>query len=220
MSLTSIVMDLFEQYRTFSQVHPIGGAMATATVVFPLADVASQALKHKKVDWNKVRYTAELSPLYGIIAHGCVKSGNLVGEYISPHPLAKAALGPNLWGNVFNIFFFVNNTVGERTGYQLREWARHYYSLFHREKTEEGRQGFLADCRDRVKHQILDYVSWPEYTKAIIGTFTFWNAFQYANYSYTPEKMQTAATLGMTLFWTVLLSSWSLAGRKKGAAYN
>ena len=212
MDLSSIIGNLFDQYRAFNQANPITGSILTAGVIFPTADIASQLITDKKVSWEKVQYTSLLSPFYGLYAHLCVRSGDVVERYISDHALARATLGPNLLGLTFNLFFFVNNTVGEKTNYQLRELGRHYASLF--SSSAEGETA-KSTWYSRAKEKIIDYVPRKEYLNSAIGTLTFWNAFQYVNYSYIPEELQTPATLGVGFGWTVLLSAWSLAGRKK-----
>ena len=212
MELNNIVGELFEQYRAFNQNNPITGSILTAGVIFPTADIASQLITEKNVNWEKVRYTSLLSPFYGLYAHLCVRSGDVVGKYISDHALAKAALGPNLLGLAFNLFFFVNNSVGEKNNYQLRELGRHYTSFFS-SSAESG--AVERTWYSRTKEKIFDYVPRKEYLNSAIGTLTFWNAFQYLNYSYVPKELQTPGTLGVALGWTVLLSAWSLAGRKK-----
>ena len=213
MELNNIVGELFEQYRAFNQHNPITGSILTACAIFPTADIASQLITDKKVSWEKVRYTSLLSPFYGLGAHLCVRSADVVGKYISEHALAKAALGPNMLGLLFNLFFFVNNTVGEKTNYQLRELGRHYSSLFSSSSSSVEQGAAERNWYKLVKEKILDYVPRKEYLNSAIGTLTFWNAFQYVNYSYIPPELQTPATLGVAFGWTVLLSAWSLAGR-------
>lgn len=210
MDISAFVANLFEQYRSFNDVYPILGSMATASIIFPTAESASHLITDKKVNWRRVRYAAALAPLYGAYAYLSVGSGHLVGEYISAHPLAKAALGPNLIGLGFNLLFFTNNTIGERNDYQLRELGNHY-TFFCKDL-------FLDRTRTRyqiIKEQISSCVPKKEYIYSALGTVTFWNAFQYANYSYIPQEMQTPATLGVAFGWTVLLSLWSLMGRRK-----
>lgn len=208
MDLGSVVHTVFEQYRSLNETHPLLGAMLTAGVIFPGTDITSQLLADKTVDWKKVRYTAALSPIYGLAAHGCVRSGDLVGEYISEHPLARAALGPNLWGNLFNVFFFVNNCVGEKKNYRFGSLLVHYASVFR--PTASG-----TSISRTIQEKILDYVPRREYFYAFLGTVSFWNAFQYVNYTQISRELQTPSTLAVAFAWTVLLSGWSLAGRRK-----
>ncbi len=212
MDLSSLVQtafgQAFEHYRAFNESNPITGSILTAGAVFPAADVASQLLANKTVEWRKVRYSAGLSLLYGVLAHGCVRSADLVGAYLSDHALAKAALGPNLWGNFFNVFFFINNSVGEKQNYRFSSLLEHYASTL---SSVAGGKSMSTT----IQEKILNYVPAREYLYATLGTLTFWNAFQYLNYSYIPKELQTPATLGVAFGWTVLLSFWSLMGRRK-----
>ena len=120
---------LLEGYQQLQAAHPFIISVATAELIFPAADATAQLIKDRAVDWRKVRYTAMLTPFYGAGVYGLVQSGELVGQYLSEDPFTKGALGPNLWGNVQNAFFFMNNTVGERTGYDVSALAHHYRSL-------------------------------------------------------------------------------------------
>ena len=205
MNLTQIVKDSFDTYRTLNEAHPLLGSMATAAVIYPTADIVSQYISDRHINWKKVVYSAALSPLYGMAIYGCVRTGDIVGEYISSNPFVRGALGPNLWGNIFNVFFFTNNTVGERSNYSLGKLAEHY------KKTCFGARSLYT----RIKESINSCVPRQEYINALIGTVTFWNAFQAVNYSYVPEKLQTSSTLGVALLWTIGLSFWALRGGRK-----
>ena len=209
MNLAHLVQDAFELYRAFNEAHPLLGSMATAAVIYPTADIASQYINDRQVNWRKVRYSTALSPLYGLAAYGCVRTGDVVGEYVSQNPLVRGALGPNIWGNLFNVFFFTNNTVGERTNYSLRKLAEHYQETCFGE----------GEWYTRIKEKVIGSIPRQEYLNALIGTVTFWNAFQAVNYSYVPQELQTPSTLGVNLLWTIGLSFWSLrGGRRLGAA--
>ncbi len=208
MNLTQIVQDVFKVYQTFNEVHPLFGSMATAAVIYPAADITSQYISDRQVNWRKVGYSAALSPLYGMAIYGCVRTGDVVGEYISPNPFVRGALGPNVWGNLLNVFFFTNNTVGERKNYNLRKLVEHY------RETCFG----AGDWHTRIKENIISCIPKQEYLNALIGTLTFWNAFQAVNYSYVPEKLQTPSTLGVNLLWTIGISLWSLRGGRRLAA--
>lgn len=190
-------LTMFEFYRSFNFVHPILGAILTGVIIFPFADIISQRILDKKIDWKKVRYTLALSPFYGAYGLLAVGSGLVVGKYISSHPLVMAALGPNLIGNVFNLIFFVNNSIGQKYSYQLSALPRYYLHLLQR------------------KEQFFSYISWKEYLKAVIGTLTFWNLVQYVNYSYVPLELQTPMVLAVSFGWIILLSLWSLIARRK-----
>lgn len=208
MDLTTIVHQTFELYRDFQAQYPLLGSILIAEITYPVGDVASQLIADRKVDWNKVKYTAVLSPLYGLGIHGLMKTGDLVGDHLIDHPLAKAALGPNLWGNLYNCFFFVNNTVGERVGYRLKKLGDYYKSLLLdgtslKERWRNWRENFFGN------------VPCDEYGKSVLSTLTAWNVFQYCNYAYVSDEMQTPAVLGAGLLWVVLLSLWSLKGGRK-----
>ncbi|MEK6950174.1 MAG: Mpv17/PMP22 family protein [Nanoarchaeota archaeon] len=208
MDLSSLVQTAFEHYRAFNEANPITGSILTAGVIFPSADITSQLITDKTVHWRKVRYTTGLVPWYGAWAYVSVRSGDVVEAYISEQPLAKAALGPNLIGPLFNLFFFLNNGVGEKSNYSLQALGRHYRSFFQKEKKDD-------TLTTIVQRKLLDYIPKKEYWNSFIGTLTFWNAFQYVNYSYIPQELQTPATLGVAFGWTVLLSLWSLGGGRK-----
>lgn len=208
MNLIEIVKDSFEVYRSFNDTHPLLGSMATAVIIYPAADIASQYISDRHVNWKKVRYTAGLSPLYGMATYGCIRSGDLVGKYISPNPFVRGALGPNVWGNLVNVFFFTNNTVGEKTEYSLPKLAQHYQEMLFG----------TGNIYSRIKENIIACIPKKEYFNALIGTVTFWNAFQAVNYSYVPEELQTPSALGVNLFWIVGLSLWSLRGGRRLAA--
>ncbi|MBI4441461.1 hypothetical protein HY639_04795 [Candidatus Woesearchaeota archaeon] len=201
MDLDTIAQQSFDAYRMFQEAHPILGSIATAEVIFPLGDISSQLITDGRVDWKKVRYSAALAPFYGVASYGLMKSGDVIG-FIIDHPLAKAALGPNLWGNFFNTIFFVNNTVGEKTGYCVSALAQHYWAL-------------LTPQWSIIKEQYFGNIPVREYLYATAGTLTVWNAFQWWNYSSVPKELQTPAALGASLFWMVLMSLWSLKGRRK-----
>jgi len=207
MELTQLVREGFELYRGLNDTHPLMGSITTAMAVFPLADIVSQYITDKRVDWKKVRYTAALSPLYGTGIYGCVQSGDLIKDHVSENPLARAALGPNLWGNVHNAFFFINNTIGEQSGYDLGALVNHY------------RKTFVSSTPfHNIAETIKKHVPGREYLNAFIGSVTFWNGFQAINYAYIPPELQTPTTLGVAFVWTVALSTWSLRGRRRLSA--
>ncbi len=160
-----------------------------------------------------------LAPMYGAYAYFSLQTGHWVGKYVSEQALVKAALGPNLVGNAFNMFFFVNNTVGEKEKYSMRALGRHYRSLFLPTKAQYKEQDIKTNSKERFyerfKEKICGNVPWREYGYSVVGTLTFWNAFQSVNYSYISEELQTPASLGVAFGWTVFLSLWSLLGRRK-----
>ncbi len=207
MDLHQLVNSAFEAYRDLQQTHPLLGAILTAGIVYPIGDITSQLLTDKKIDWIKVRFTATLSPLYGAGIYGLMETGNLVGDHISEEPLAKAALGPNFLGNLYNTFFFVNNTVGERTRYRLKDLVNNYSAIF--------RDRRLGTIWKNFKERYVKNIPGKEYLNSVIGTLTAWNVFQYCNYAYISDEMQTPAALGAGFVWTSFLSLWSLRGRRK-----
>lgn len=190
-------LTLFDLYRSFNLTHPLLGAIFTGIIIFPLADIISQLILDKKVYWNKVRYSLGLSPFYGAYGLLAVGSGWLVGKYISSHPLAMAALGPNLIGNIFNLIFFVNNNVGQKYNYHFPALGSYYRNL------AAGKEKFFT------------YISGKEYLNAVIGTLTFWNGIQYINYTQVPVELQTPFVLAVSFAWIIVLSLWSLISRRK-----
>ena len=205
MDLGTIVNTGIEAYQNLQAQKPLLGAMLTAEFTYPTADAISQLVEDKKVDWRKIRYTAAVSPFYGLGIHALMESGDLVGKLVSENPLAKSALGPNLWGNLLNTFFFVNNTVGERTNYSLKELVKNYSEIF------KGEKGFTQN----LKEKFVDNIPGREYFNSVIATVTEWNVFQYFNYSHVSDEMRTPATLGAAFLWASVLSLWSLRGRRR-----
>jgi len=212
MDISNIVYDLYECYKTFQASHPHLGSMLTAEVTFTTSDLIAQLITDRKVDIKKLGYTAALAPVYGLCVEGLIESGELVGRNISDNPLAKGALGPNLWGNFFNTFFFVNNTVGEKKGYSLRNLGKHYLGLLSPKKSEEG---LMRRVWDNFKDNYISNIPGREMLYATLGTLTLWNAFQYYNFTYVDEEMRTATTLVAAFVWTPALSWLSLRGRRK-----
>ncbi|HIG93837.1 MAG: hypothetical protein QT02_C0004G0026 [archaeon GW2011_AR9] len=185
---------IVDGYVAFQQQHPILGSIATAEATFSLGDIISQRVTDGKVDWKKVRYTAAFSPLHGMACYASMQIGELVGQYIADDPLAKAALGPNLFGNAYNLFFFANNTIGEKIGYHLHQGKEYYHHL-------------TSDFWANIPKE--------EYAKSVIGTLTAWNVIQYYNYAYVAQELRTSVALGVGTLWIGLMSLWSLKGRRK-----
>lgn len=208
MNLVDLVSQGFDAYVNFQQAHPLIGSMLTAEGTFVVGDVASQLIIDKKVDWNKVRYTAALAPLYGAGVEGTVRTGDLAGYLVHDDSLTKAVLGPNLWGNALNSLFFVNNTIGERTGYRVGKLVKHYADLALKKDSDRS-------FAQRFKEDYLENIPRKEFIGSVIGTLTFWNAFQYCNYEFVPEHMQTPTCLAAGIGWMALLSLWSLKGRRR-----
>lgn len=207
MSLVEIASNCFEMYRTFGQEHSHLCAMATMEATLLTGDCVSQVIQDRKIDPKKLKYTAALAPLYGLGLEAVVEAGELVGRHIIDHPLAKAALGPNLWGNGMNAFFFMNNTIGEREGYSLRALGKKYKALFE----NDGKTNFFG----RLKNMALDNIPGKQFAYATIATLTVWNGLQWLNYEYVEEAMRTPATIGAAFIWGGVLSAWSLKGRRE-----
>ncbi len=216
MDLGSTVMDAWNFYVSFQQAHPILGSMATACGTFTLGDIISQSIMDKKVDFKKVRYTLCLAPIYGLGMYGVLESGDMIEklipemykkDYMSDPNLnfTKAALGPNVFGNALSAFFFVNNTVGEKKDYSLKELGKNYTSML-----KPGKDFFK-----NIKEKYLSNIPGQEFAYSILGTLTAWNAIQYANYSYVADEFRTPVTLGCGVVWMSMLSLWSLVGRRK-----
>ncbi|MGV8151197.1 MAG: Mpv17/PMP22 family protein [Candidatus Woesearchaeota archaeon] len=206
MELTTTVKELFDIYQNFQQAHPHIGTMLTSEVILLTADAGSQLISDKKLNKKKLAFTAQLAPIYGLSLEGLMETGNLVGEYIYNHSIAKSALGPNLFGNIYNIFFFANNTIGEKNNYSIKELLKTYYNTI-KDKTTSVKEKFVNTLWNNVPKKA--------YTAAVVLTLTFWNVFQTLNYEYIPEELRSPATLGVSLFWTLGLTYHSLIGSRK-----
>lgn len=202
MDLGSVV----ESYQYLQANHQIIGSMLTAEVTYVTGDVLSQLILDKKVDSKRVAFTAKLAPLYGLGIEALMQSGELVGNYVSNEPFIKSVLGPNLWGNLYNSFFFVNNSVGHKNDYEVGKLIKNYVDII----PKKG-ESFI----DNLKEKYLDNVPNKEFFYSVIGTLTFWNAFQWYNYAINSEEMRTPAALGVGVVWVGALSLWSLISREK-----
>ncbi len=204
----TVINDVWEMYSGLQQAQPYIGSVITAVGTFSLSDVVSQLMKDKKVNWKKVGYTAALSPVYGSAIYGLIESGKMVGDYLIDHPLAKAALGPNLWGHALNAYLFVNNTVAEEEPkYSLKANLKHYASMFSKES--------LKNFGNTFKEKIIDKIPKKEYMRAFWGSMVGWNLFHWFNYSQVPDEMQTPLTLGVSVLWTTAITAWSLTGGRR-----
>ncbi len=199
-----MTMDGFEGYKQFQQAHPLIGAVLAAEATFLAADVISQKITGGEVDFKKLKYTAALAPIYGLAIEGLIKTGDFPEILGIENPFVKAALGPNLWGLAYNTFFFVNNTVGEKTGYKPTELVKHYANLFSGEETRW--QNFKDNYWANVPKK--------EFVKSAVGSVTFWNVFMGVSYTFVPKELQTPLALVTNIGWTTLLSTWSLKGRR------
>jgi len=209
MDIGSISRESCGLYSQFQASHPLIGSMVAAEVIFVAGDAASQLISDKKIDTKKIKFTATLAPLYGVCINGLLESGDLVGACVSENPALKSALGPNLWGNVFNIFFFVNNTVGEKEDYNLKRLLKHYKNILTSDSPA------VRNFKKRCKDNFINLIPKRAYLYSVVATLTAWNVFQYMNYSYVQDEMRTATALAASAIWTALLSLWSLRGRRE-----
>lgn len=180
--------------------------MLTSEFILLTSDASSQLIKDKKLNPKKLAFTAKLAPLYGLCLEGLLETGNMVGKYISDNSIAKSALGPNLFGNIYNLFFFSNNTIGEKTNYSMKELIKTYYATI-KDTTISAKEKFL--------NTIWNNVPKAPYYFAVGATLTFWNAFQAVNYEYVSDELRAPATLGLSLFWTLGLTYASLIGARR-----
>lgn len=217
MDIGTVVDGIWQSYETLQRNHSLIGAVLDGEVAYVIGDIGSQLLKERRIDWRKVRYTAALAPTYGLAVHGVVETGDIVGKIVSEHPLVKAALGPNLFGNLISTYFFVNNQVGERQNYNIRNLVRHYAGIFQNKSETEEKSSpfFLARWWDNFKEDYLKLIPPKEYAYSVVGTLTAWNGVQYFNFAHVPEHLRTSVTLGCCIIWTIALSLWSLTARNK-----
>jgi hypothetical protein len=204
--LTTIAKDLFEQYQNFQKIHPHIGTMLATEAILLTSDASSQLIRDKKINTKKLGFTATLAPIYSLCLEGLLETGNLVGEYISNNSIIKSALGPNLIGNVYNMFFFANNTIGEKNDYSIKEFIKTYYNAI----TDNAKS-----ITERFKETIWNNVPKNAYMLAVGLTLTFWNAFQSVNYEYVPNELRAPATLGVSLLWSIGITYASLIGARK-----
>ncbi|RJQ15785.1 hypothetical protein C4573_06560 [Candidatus Woesearchaeota archaeon] len=203
---TNLAMHVLDAYQRFQETHSHIANMLAAEFMFVSGDLISQKVLNKKINPRKLVYTATLAPFYGLCLEGLMETGNLVGKYISNNPILKAALGPNLWGNAFNTFFFSNNTLGEKTNYSIPELLKNYARIF--SPSEIRKNKFWGNVRDKYWNNI----SFSEYKKTVIATLTGWNIFQAFNYYAIPESLRTSTTLIVGTIWTSVMTAWSSKG--------
>jgi len=212
--LVTLLHDAYECYSTFAAAHPHYNAMLTGEVTYMLGDGISQLIKDRRLDPKKLVYTAKLAPLLGLGVEALIDSGEWVGRHLSDRAFDMAALGPNLWGNIFNAWFFTNNTVGEKTGYRWYEPFRHYWESVKAVDPLHGPGLFWESVKRSVRDHYVKNIPRFDYEKSVLGTAVAWNVFQTLNYSYVPPMLRTSVSLTASLVWTVLLSLWSLGGRR------
>lgn len=194
-----MINDLVDMYVSAAQSAPLLTNMATAFATFTIGDALSQYIVDKKVNVKKLGYSATLAPLYGAMLYGLVESGEMIGPLVNDNSMAKAALGPNLIGNGANAVLFYNNTIGQKTNYSIKGLADDYVDFVR-----------AKDKWARLKENIPA----KEFTKSVVSTLTFWNAFHFVNYEYVSEAMRTPLTLATSLVWLTVLSLWSLKGSR------
>jgi hypothetical protein len=205
----SSIKDVLTMYTEFQRAHPHIGTMVASEVTYLLGDAFSQLTLEKRLNYKKLGYTAALAPFYGVVLEGLLESGELVGRHISDNPFAKSALGPNLWGNLFNVFFFYNNTIGEESGYSLKSLAKGYASLVSPSAIREN--GFIGNIRKKM----LSKVPGHEYKKSVIGAVTGWNAVQTLNYYFVPAYLRMSTSMAVGTAWLTALTAWSTIGARK-----
>ncbi|MFA5797456.1 MAG: Mpv17/PMP22 family protein [Candidatus Woesearchaeota archaeon] len=213
MDIGTLAMDIWNQYMQLQKTQPVIGSILTSAVTFTASDIVSQLMIDKKVNWKKVRYTASLTPLYGVSMYLVMQSGELVGKYLSTNPFLKSALGPNLWGNIYTSYFFVNNTVGEKSDYSFIALLKNYASIF--QDYSGTFKERLHSFKNKFKKHYLDNILWTKYKPALIGTLTVWNVIQTLNYFVFNEEMRTPVALAAGFFWTIYLSEKSLIGGRE-----
>lgn len=201
---------LVEGYSQFTQAHPHISNIATAELIYVTGDIISQRMGKGPVNWRQVGYTAASAPVYGLCIEGLMETGDIAGKVIHDDPLTKSALGPNLWGNLYNAWFFAHRTIGMRNGWSATASARDYWT-----RIKETLRPSETPRRSRIKEQVMDLVPMREYLISAFTTVTAWNAVQYINYDKVPEHMQTPFVLGAALVWTAVLSTLSLTGMSR-----
>ena len=206
---------MLQHYQSFMIENPIIGNMASAEVTLVAGDVTTQLITEKKLNFKKLLYTALNAPIYGVALYGLIKSGDLAGNVIHDDPLVKSALGPNLWGNLLNTYFYVNNAIGEKFNYgftAMKEQIKNYASIFNYEHDKHpGTKGFFSNFKEKY----VDYISWKDYKVSVIGTLTAWNVIQWYNYSEMPEEMRVPFSLACGFTWMSILTYSSLLGGKR-----
>jgi hypothetical protein len=202
MDLSSI-KDVLSMYSEFQRAHPHLGTMLASEAIYVAADAASQLTLEKRLNTRKLAYTAALAPIYGLLTEALIESGEMVGRTVSQNPFVKSALGPNLWGNLTNLIFFYNNTIGEETNYSIPALMKSYASMFS--------NGFFSG----IKKNFLSKVPGKEYKKATIGTLTGWNIAQGLSYCYVPPQLRATVAMGIGTLWVWMMTAWSYIGAKK-----
>ena len=205
----NFINDFMLMYGEFQKAHSHIGSMITAEVMYLAGDATSQLVLEKKLNPRKLAFTATLAPIYGLCLEGLMETGEMVGRTISDNPLVKAALGPNLFGNLYNTFFFCNNTIGEKTNYSIKELIKNYASIFSPNEIKE--KGFF----NNFKEKYIDNIPFSKYKKSVIATVTGWNVVQGFNYYAIPEHLRTSFSLTIGTLWASVITAWSSKGAKQ-----
>lgn len=185
------------------------GAMVTAEVTFTLGDSISQLISDRRIDRRKLLYTMKMAPLYGLGIEACVEAGDFIGEQVSERAFDRSALGPNLVGNVFNAWFYVNNTIGERSNYRWHEPFSDYIKQGKKIVTKE------YEGVKEVVRETLANIPRFDYELSVLGTLVAWNGIQTLNYTVIPDELQTPFALAAGMIWNTFLCLWSLKGRRR-----
>ena len=156
---------------------------------------------------------AFVAPVYAETIDLLMKSGDLVGKYISENPLIKAALGPNLLGNLTNPIFLANEQIGKENKYSIPKLLKHYAMILsdkrtNEEKKEDEKNKINNNIYKNFKRNFIDKVDKKGYKQTVKHTLTSWNIFQTVNYYFVPSHLRTVVTIGPGALWSYLLTSW------------
>jgi hypothetical protein len=194
--------------------------MVTAMVTFPVGDIIAQYVTEKKVNFKRVGYAFANSPIYGAALYGLMQTGEFVGDIIKTNyslinSAFKSVLGPNLWGNIFNAYFFVNNAVGSKAGYginAINEEINNYKSIFTYDKNKySGFSGFVKNFKEKT----IDRIDWFDYKwYAVMPTITVWNVIQTLNYEYVSGDIRTPLAISLGIIWSPIITYASYKSAK------
>ena len=221
MTLVDIIQQGFQTYQNLAQAHPLLTTMATAQITFPVGDVIAQAVENRtkleedrNIDWKRTRFNAALASSYGAGLYGLMQTAELPAAMGLDSAFDKAALGPNLWGNGFNLLFYINNAIGKERNYSLRALGEFYKNITRRDEKEASTP---TQAISNFAHNMTSRVDKGEYLKSVALVLTFWNAFQWANFLYVPEEMRTPAALSLSVPWNTLLTYLAVKSANKVA---
>jgi hypothetical protein len=216
MDLGSVVQEAWQGYGHLQAAHPYLATAIQSVPVFVATDATVQLMTPRepgkpKINLKKLRYTACLAPIYGLSFQGLMDTGFMVKKYVSESTLAMAALGPNLVGNIYNAFFFINNQVGYEKDYEISKLAAHYKQLFTGTPEGPGMRGVIHNIKECCSKHVP---AWP-YAAATAGTLTFWNWY-HAKYSYgaLSDETRMPAAFAVGFLWTLAMTAGSSLGTK------